>query len=447
MKPVGFRALQGLTIWLTCRKPEHPRNHPQAVRRFSSPYLLVVVLSFLSVNCASTVRPLPQDGIILDEHDASDDASTSSGESAIEPSVVPEEEKPDIMYEARSGMQVHGYYAWWTRGLWLDLDLGLYDKLFFFDITPASDGSLQARNGYPFAWEGLIQRADSFNVPVIPTLALLDADSLQTLFLNPDNRQRLLDTSLGLIEESGGAGLHLDFEWFAPAEDSLRDGFHSYVDTLAAAVAKRFPKAELSMFVPAFHSEGMIDLSRIPAQFQEIMVQGYDFHWQTGPQAGPLSPLKGWSGQNWQAILTAMDERGIKRDRLFFTVPYYGYEWPVESDAMGARSRGEARVTTHAQLDTLNLPELQLASQSRIREYGMIRDSLSGSPYYQFEDSTGWNQGWYEDAVSLGDKYGFVAREGLAGIAIFPIGYDDGIMDPLLAKRFGTRIKGDQATR
>jgi len=86
------------------------------------------------------------------------------------PSATPTEPDPGavtIAYESRSETQVHGYYAWWTRGLWLDLDLSLYDKLFFFDITPASDGSLLARNGYPFAWEGLMERADSFNLPVI----------------------------------------------------------------------------------------------------------------------------------------------------------------------------------------------------------------------------------------------------------------------------------------
>jgi spore germination protein YaaH len=98
-------------------------------------------------------------------------------------------------------------------------------------------------------------------------------------------------------------------------------------------------------------------------------------------------------------------------------------------------------------LDSLNLPEMQVASQDRIREFGMARDTLSRSPYYQFEDSTGWYQGWYEDSVSLDDKYGFVAREGLAGIAIFPIGYDDGVMDMLLAERFGTRVQADSTAR
>ena len=217
----------------------------------SIPHLGIVALfSLLGVSCASLSGPHPTpgdldaavDGVVLD----STTVDTSDDDTAEVEEPIP------MVFEARSRQKVYGYYAWWTRGLWLDLDLSLFDKIFFFDLTPASDGSIRARNGYPFAWQGLIARADSFAVPVIPTLALLDADSLQALFLDPDHRNRLLETSLMLIEESGGAGLHLDYEWFAPATDSLREGFHAYVDTLAAATSLQYPDAQLSMFVPAF---------------------------------------------------------------------------------------------------------------------------------------------------------------------------------------------------
>ncbi len=384
---------------------------------------------------ADTVAAFPADDVQGDDTPASgaggvDVASSDSIDA-----------EPRYAHLNRSGTRVHGYYAWWTRGLWLDLDLSIYDKLFFFDLTPASDGSIRARNGYPFAWQGLIEKADSFNVPVIPTLALLDADSLESLFLDPEHRERLLATSLMLIDESDGAGLHLDFEWFAPAEDSLREGFHAYVDTLAASVEKHFPEAELSMFVPAFHPDGMIDVARIPSIFREIMVQGYDLHWQTGPRAGPVAPLEGWDGNNWEAILQGFDDRGIDRSRIHMTVPYYGYEWPVETEEAGAASRGDARVITYARLDSYNVPEYQIAARDRIADHGWDRDSVSGSPFYVFEDSTGWHQGWFEDAQSLEQKYSFVQTNTLAGIAIFPIGYDGGAMDSLVIDAFGSRLQ------
>ena len=62
-------------------------------------------------------------------------------------------------------------------------------------------------------------------------------------------------------------------------------------------------------------------------------------------------------------------------------------------------------------MDASRVPDIQLSSTERARQFGRGRDPISG----------------------------FVKEEGLAGIAIFLIGYDAGQMDSLLLERFGTR--------
>jgi spore germination protein YaaH len=65
------------------------------------------------------------------------------------------------------------------------------------------------------------------------------------------------------------------------------------------------------------------------------------------------------------------------------------------------------------------------------------RDPASGSPYYAYQEpSGGWRQGWFEDDRSLAAKFEFVKQQQLAGIAVFPIGYDDGAFDALLRQTF-----------
>jgi len=149
----------------------------------------------------------------------------------------------------RMEQRAYGYYVWWTRGLWLHLDLSVWDKIFFFSVTPDEHGDLVERNGWPYAWQGLLAKADSANVPVVPTLALLDADVIKQLFSDSTARSNLVATSLGLIEESGGAGLHVDVELFDVASDSLKAGFKAFADTLAVRVDSLYPTAELSMLV------------------------------------------------------------------------------------------------------------------------------------------------------------------------------------------------------
>lgn len=388
------------------------------------PVLLLWLTSLGLVSCASLEIPVDSDPESMELV-----VADSSGSAPVaEPRFAP-----------RTGQRLHGYYVWWTRGLWLHLDLSLYDKLFFFSVTPGPDGHLTERHGWPFAWEGLIARADSARVPVIPVIAQLDEAVLLPLFTDSTHRANLLDTSMELIRESDNQGLHLDFEWFSPAADSLRDGFHAYLDSLAARVQREIPEARLSIFVPGLQMNGMIDVSRIPDAYAEIMVQGYDIHWQTGPTAGPLAPLQGWKGADWSSIADSMATRGVSADRIVMTVPYYGYEWPVADDQAGAATRGTARTVTFARVDSLSLPEMQVSARDRIETYGMQRDPRSGSPYYAFADSSGWIQGWFEDEVSLSAKYRFVRDRSMRGVAIFPIGYDDSSMDGLLRDAFGSR--------
>ncbi len=338
-----------------------------------------------------------------------------------------------------SDTKVIGYYAWWTRGAWIDLDLSQYDKLIFFSTTPGADGKIESRNGWPHAWVSLKDRTDSLDIPLVPTLALLDAEVIKKLFLSDSARTELISTALTLIEESGGEGLHLDIELFEPASDSLRNLFMAFTDSLATVSARHFPNAELSIFAPALQDGSLFELSRINRLYDEIMVQGYDLHWQTGPTAGPLSPLSGWEGANWHQIARRYEAAGIERERMVMTIPYYGYEWPVETGEKGSKTRGEGRIVTYARVDSLNIPDMQVAVSDRVDLHGVLRDELSRSPYYSYRDSTGWWQGWFEDRTSLEHKYDFVQDREMRGVAIFPIGYDAGLLDEIIVSKFGRR--------
>jgi hypothetical protein len=333
-----------------------------------------------------------------------------------------------------------GYYAWWMKGAWMDLDLEVYDRIVFFTTRPGSDGRIQTRNGWPHAWVSFLGRSDSLGIPVVPALALMEADSIKTLFSSKEAVNNLIETALMLVEESRGAGVHLDIELFEAVVDSVRDGFYHFTDSLAIRMAQEWPEATLSMFAPAFDYDGLYDLERIHDGYSQIMVQGYDLHWQTGPSAGPVATLKGWNGANWEDVLIRYKKAGISSDRIIMTVPYYGYEWPVETSKPGAATRGEARIITYALIDSLILPQYQISIDERVTEFGASRDSVSGSPYYIFSDSSGYWQGWFEDETSLRTKYTFVQENGLRGIATFPMGYDKGILDAQLKAHFGRRL-------
>ncbi len=139
----------------------------------------------------------------------------------------------------------------------------------------------------------------------------------------------------------------------------------------------------------------------------------------------------------WERTLEHYLRLGAPRHKIIFGVPLYGYEWPTESAAVGARTLGKGREITYAVLDAQLLPNIRIGARSQAALHGLRRDAASGSPYYAYQEpSGGWRQGWFEDERSLTAMFDFVKRQQLAGIAVFPVGYDDGAFDALLRRTF-----------
>jgi hypothetical protein len=71
------------------------------------------------------------------------------------------------------------------------------------------------------------------------------------------------------------------------------------------------------------------------------------------------------------------------------------------------------------------MPYDRLAATTLAREHGLRRDA-EGTPYYAYRDGAEWRQGWFEDLSSLTRKLAPERAQGYAGLAFFPLGYDQG---------------------
>ena len=69
-------------------------------------------------------------------------------------------------------------------------------------------------------------------------------------------------------------------------------------------------------------------------------------------------------------------------------------------------------------------PGVELAG-ALAREHGLRRDD-EGTPYFAYRDGKQWRQGWFEDLASLARKLAPERAQGYAGLAFFPLGYDQG---------------------
>lgn len=332
--------------------------------------------------------------------------------------------------------RIHGYYAWWMRDSWKSMDLSIYDRLIFFTLRLNDQGQLSQRNGWPEAWGGLIGAVHDVGAKIVPTVAMMDPAKIKRLFADPLRIETLVDSIEEMLRESGADGVHIDVELFEPGSPGLRDGFTAFIENLDKRLELEFPGADLTVFVPAFDVSGIFDIRRLSEAADLLIVQGYDLHWQTGPEAGPVAPLSGWNGANWTTILDRFLGEGILPEKIVMTIPYFGYEWPTETEAIGSPTRGEGREITLSPVDSSYLPLIRVSALERVKRFGLRMDSVSGSPYYAYRDDSGWHQGWYEDESTLAAKYRFIQNRNIGGIAVFLLGYDGGRYEPLLRRFF-----------
>ena len=339
-------------------------------------------------------------------------------------------------------LKLLGYHVWWTGDAWREADLSDLDEVVFFELRVGESGTLVQTNGWPDRWRDLIATVQSQGSLIVPAVSLSDPDLFERIFSSGLRRRLLLESTMDAVRRAEADGVHLDFEIFRAVPPEISEEFVDFVEALRNELKTYRADARLTVFALAFDPGNVFDEARLSQIADYLVVQGYDMHWRTGDSAGPVAPIRGWGNSNWEAILRRFDELGVDRRKLVMSIPFFGYEWPTESEKPGARTRGPGIAITYAPVDSQHLRGVRPNAISRTAAYGVLRDSSSGSPYYAFQDSTGWFQGWYEDPQSIAEKIDFVKREGLAGVAVFPIGYDDGtLLKQIRALRFSNEAE------
>jgi len=319
---------------------------------------------------------------------------------------------------------VSGYHPYWAGDAWTEYPFDALDELYIFEIEVGADGTVIAPHGWPDRWTALTAAASDAGVRVTPTVSMHDPLAFEALFEDHVRIDRLITTVEGLVRQDAKvSGVHLDIEVFQPVRPGARDGFVAFVAGLRNRLEILDPTLTLSVFVPAFDDADVYNERALGQLADFLVVQGYDLHSAGEETTGPVAGLRGWGRLNWDAVVDRFIGFGVPPRKIVMSIPLYGYEWPAESDQPGTRTRGRATPIPLLAPDDV-LPELPRAFDQAAR-HGLRRDEVSGTPYYAFQDESGWRQGWFEDAESLRAKYRFVRERGLGGVAIFPLAYGD----------------------
>ncbi|MFQ6612889.1 MAG: glycosyl hydrolase family 18 protein, partial [Fidelibacterota bacterium] len=318
---------------------------------------------------------------------------------------------------------IFGYHPYWQGTLWKDYNYNLLTTIAYFSAEADGTGALTNLHGWPVT--DLIDKAHANGVNVVLTVTLFSSSQLEALLSSNQNRQRLITNLLSEVKKANADGVNVDFELF-PA--SQKANLVTFIKDLTTVFHDSIANSTITLATPAVDWNNAWDYNALATASDGLFIMGYDYHWSGSSFTGAVAPLTGGTYNVTNSVNDYLTKTGSKADKIILGCPYYGYEWAANSGDPGAAvvsGTGEAVIFSTAEAKALS--------------YGKLWDATTNTPWYRFQ-SGGWNQGWYDDSLSLSKKYDLALNKNLQGVGMWALGYDQSYTElwDALAAKFGT---------
>ncbi|PKP19550.1 MAG: hypothetical protein CVU05_11095 [Bacteroidetes bacterium HGW-Bacteroidetes-21] len=310
---------------------------------------------------------------------------------------------------------VFGWNPYWAGTAYENYQWDLLSDLCHFSYeVVASTGA--ATSTHSFLTDPAVTTALANGTKVHLCVTLFSSHA--TFFASSTAKQTLISNLISLIQQRGAHGVNIDFEGVPSAQSA---NLTAFLIDLCNQMHVAVPGSIVSVCLPAVDWGPSWDVATLNNYIDLFLIMGYDYYWSTSANAGPTSPTYSFTSgytRNISRSMTYYLNAGVSNNKLALGLPYYGFDYPTSSSTLNA--------TTTA------------AGSSRT--YKTIRDNTSGYysqaskqwsatswvPYWIYNNGTTWRQCYVDDENSFRKKLDMVQQQGIAGIGIWAMGYDDG---------------------
>jgi len=333
---------------------------------------------------------------------------------------------PLVEKSAPPSREVFGYLPYWTYQSHQSLNYDLLTTIAYFGVEINALGNIV--NSYDWPATSLINLAHSQGVRVVLTVILFNSSDLATLLSNSSYRTNLVNNLLNTVQNAGADGVSIDFEGVPSGQ---RQNLTTFMTDLANTFHTTIPGSYVTIFTPAVDWNSVFDYMALAQVTDGLIMQGYDFHWRTSPTAGPTAPLTSGSVWGTYNVTWTVNDYLTKTlqnsGKLILSVPFFGFEWVTADENLNSQTLGDATTLFYS------------TAYPNAMQYGRLWDQNSQTPWYKYNDGQ-WNQGWYDDSLSMSLKFDLVNNEDLKGVAIWALSYDGqrSELQEALANAFGS---------
>lgn len=365
-----------------------------------------------------------------------------------------------ISSQITNNVEVFGWHPHWMNSKWQDYPFNLLSTISYFsyNIDPLKGSPKNPNDLNTFSTSNFVKTATENNTRVLLTVALHGEENIINFLENPDVLlengkeikawDNLFSNVAKLLLENKADGVDINFENLPP---SKRSSFVKFVTAFKLNLYKKFYAVNrhdnslspqvgkgpfISMTVPAsvamenYSLKELSDLTISYGNMKDIniinlfVIMGYDLHSNESP--GPTSPLQSENKVNSLShVMDIYNSIGASKDRTVLALPYYGLMYNIEAkaDSLG-NNNGELiasieRKLTYSEINSLFINKSDIKYQIELDPITMTKQ-LS-----MIFDDNSMKEIFYDDKFTLEKKYGFAMSQGLRGVGIWALGYDN----------------------
>ncbi len=307
---------------------------------------------------------------------------------------------------------VFGWHPYWGGSKYLNYQWSYLSDLAYFSYdVDYTDGSAASTHGWESA--AVVDTALANGVRVHLTATLFG--NHDDFFANATAQQNLIDNLITAVISRNATGINIDFEGM---DSDNKNDFTTFIQNLSTSFKSQVPDGLISICLYAVDWSNIFDFNNLNNYVDYYTIMGYDYYYSGSSEAGPTGQIYTMNNFNFTQSRTITDylHNGAPHEKLILGVPYYGMEWKTQSDAIPSNSTGYVSSRTIAYI-----------KDNASGDYSnSVIDSNSLSKCYIFNDGTDWHQAWVDDADNLKYSYKMLNQQGIGGIGIWALGYDDG---------------------
>jgi spore germination protein YaaH len=273
----------------------------------------------------------------------------------------------------------------------------------------------------------LAAKANGVNVNLAVTF-FGNTTTFGTFFGNTTAQQTLITNLISEVATADVRGVNIDFEGGGLATTHMT-AFVAFLGNLRTQLLAVRPNSEISIDIQGSAVVAANYISNLNTVVDLLILMGYDYYWSTQNYPGPIAPT-------WQFPKALSDPNGhgnvandlntmlryAPKEKILLAMPYYGRRWRTTNGCVLPADGNAAPIST------------QTYTQFRDNTSGYynstLRDPYSFAAYHCFNDVNAVsNQQFIDDGYSLQTKYDLIYQRGLAGGAMWRLGYDAGYTD------------------